>query len=348
MSHWMRDDGPENDIIISSRIRVARNFQGMPFPILETDNHANEVISMVISALAKPEFAELGSYEMIRCQEMSTMDRQAIVEKHLISKELAEESKHGAVAIRDDEVVSIMVNEEDHLRIQVIMPGLHLDDAWKLADQLDTAFEANLPYAFSERFGYLTACPTNVGTGMRASVMMHLPGLVMTGHIHRLLSAVSQVGLAVRGLYGEGSEAVGNLFQVSNQITLGETEEEIIGNLSSVVNQLIDHERAARMALLEENRNTLEDRVYRSLGILTYSRRMDSKETLQRLSDVRLGIDLGIIQGVSSGILQELMVLTQPAFLQKYYKEELSPIERDIRRAALIRERMRLDDMEVR
>jgi protein arginine kinase len=177
--------------------------------------------------------------------------------------------------------------------------------------------------------------------------MMHLPGLVLSGQINRMLSAVSQVGLTVRGMYGEGSESAGNLFQVSNQVTLGETEEEIIGNLSSIVNQLMDHERAARRMLLQENREGLEDRVCRSFGILAYARKMDSKETLQRLSDVRLGIDLGIIKGVSAGILKELMVMTQPAFLQKYYNQELSPATRDSRRATLIRERLRLDDTEV-
>jgi len=348
MSRWMRDGGPEDDIILTSRIRVARNIQGVPFPILQTDSHSDEVIQLVEKALHSSSFSKLGKFELVRCTNLSALDRQVLVEKHLISKDLAEQKKHGAVVLRDDEVVSIMVNEEDHLRVQCIMPGLRLTEAWRLANAVDDAFEQHLLYAFHEKFGYLTACPTNVGTGIRASVMMHLPGLVLSGNINRMLTAVSQVGLAVRGLYGEGSEAAGNLFQVSNQITLGETEEEIIGNLTSIVNQLIDHERAARRYLLQENRDTLEDRVSRSFGILAYARRMDSKETLQRLSDVRLGIDLGIIKGVSAGILKELMVMTQPAFLQKYYNQELSPAERDIRRATMIRERLRLDDTEVR
>lgn len=348
MSRWMKDGGPEDDIILTSRVRVARNLQDIPFPVLQTDSHANQVIHAVQSSLKSPAFTPLGRYELLRLSDMSAMDRRVLVEKHLISKDLAEQDKHGAVALRDDELVSIMVNEEDHLRVQCIMPGLRLDDAWAVAGALDDAFEQNLPYAFHEKFGYLTACPTNVGTGIRASVMMHLPGLVLSGQINRMLSAVSQVGLTVRGMYGEGSESAGNLFQVSNQITLGESETEIIGNLASVVNQLIGHERAARKALVEESRDGLEDRVSRSFGILAYARRLDSKETLQRLSDVRLGIDLGIIKGVSAGILKELMVMTQPAFLQKYYGQELAPAERDSRRAALIRERLRLDDTEVR
>lgn len=348
MSRWMKEGGPQDDIVLSSRVRVARNLSGIPFPVLETDSHADKVIDGVSAALVTKAVRDTGHYELLRCNEMSPMDRQVLVEKHLISRDLAEQGRHGAVALRDDEVVSILVNEEDHLRIQCIMPGLRLKEAWQVANAVDDALESTLEYAFHERFGYLTACPTNVGTGIRASVMMHLPGLVLSGQINRLLSAVSQVGLTVRGMYGEGSDAAGNLFQVSNQVTLGESEEEIIGNLESVVNQLIDHERNARRILLQENRETLEDRIGRSFGILAYARRLDSRETLQRLSDVRLGIDLNIIKGVSAGILKELMVMTQPAFLQKYFKQELSAAERDVRRAAMIRERLRLDNSEVR
>ncbi|SFU68089.1 protein arginine kinase [Alicyclobacillus macrosporangiidus] len=347
-SPWMREGGPQDDIVLTSRVRIARNLEGVPFPQLETDSHANQVIERVATALNSPAMRKLGDFELVRCSNLTPLDRAVLVEKHLISRDLAEEARHGAVALRQDEVISIMVNEEDHLRIQCILPGMRVDEAWRLANTVDDALESELTWAFHERLGYLTACPTNVGTGIRASVMMHLPGLVISGQINRLLSAVSQVGLTVRGLYGEGSEAAGNLFQVSNQVTLGESEQEIIQNLTGVVLQLIDHERAARKALLQANREALEDRVCRSFGILAYARRMDSKETLQRLSDVRLGIDLGIIKGVSSRILQELLVMTQPAFLQKYFGQELSPEERDVRRAALIRERLRLDDMEVR
>lgn len=343
----MKDGGPDDDIVLTSRIRVARNLQGYPFPILQTDSHANEVMNAVGEAFQTDAMSEHGEYEMIRCRDLAALDRQVLVEKHLISPDLAEQEKRGAVILRRDEMVSIMVNEEDHLRLQCIMPGLRLNEAWQLASKIDDALEQKLTFAFHEKYGYLTACPTNVGTGIRASVMMHLPGLALSGSINRLLTAVSQVGLAVRGIYGEGSESYGNLFQVSNQITLGETEEEIIGNLESVVHQLIEHERNAREGLLQRNRIELEDRVSRSFGLLAYARRMDSKETLQRLSDVRLGIDLGIIQGVSASILNELMVTTQPAFLQKYFKRELSATDRDIRRAALIRERLRLDDTEV-
>jgi protein arginine kinase len=204
---------------------------------------------------------------------------------------------------------------------------------------LDDIFESQLDYAYDEKRGYLTSCPTNVGTGIRASVMIHLPALVLTQQINRILSAITQVGLAVRGLYGEGSEATGNLFQISNQITLGQSEEEIIDNLYSVVRQIIEHERAARVRLMEESRHRLSDRVNRSYGILSHAIIMDSKEAAQRLSDVRLGIDLGIIKQLSARVLNELMVMTQPGFLQQYAGQKLSPEERDIRRAQLIRER---------
>ena len=345
-SEWMRKDGPESDIVISSRVRVARNVSQMPFPMLGTDSQSNQVIENVEAALKHPKMASLGLFELIRCNTMSELERQVLVEKHLISPGLAEEFRHGAVVVRDDESVSIMVNEEDHLRIQCLMPGFQVTAAWQIANELDDALEQTLDYAFDEQYGYLTACPTNVGTGIRGSVMMHLPGLVLSGQISRILAAISQVGLVVRGMYGEGSDAVGNLFQISNQLTLGQSEEEIIGNLHAVAKQIIDHERTAREQLLKDNRETLEDRICRSFGLLAYARRIDSKETMQRLSDVRLGIDLGIIKGVSAGILKELMVMTQPAFLQKYYDIDLNPGERDWRRAALIRERLRMDQAE--
>lgn len=343
-SKWMRDDGPESDIVISTRIRVARNLAKYPFPVLATDSQAEAVIEEVQKAMSQPAFRSLGNFELLRCRNLSALERNVLVEKHLISPSLAEEVRHGAVILRDDEAVSIMINEEDHLRLQCIVPGLDISHAWQLANQLDDALEQTLDYAFDEKFGYLTACPTNVGTGIRASVMMHLPGLVITNQIHRILQAISQVGLVVRGIYGEGSEAIGNLFQISNQLTLGQSESEILGNLQVVAKQIIDHERQARKQLMRDNREQLEDRVCRSFGILSYARRMDSKEGMQRLSDVRLGIDLGIIKGVSSRILKELMVMTRPSFLQKYAGQDLAPGERDWRRASLIRERLRMDE----
>jgi protein arginine kinase len=345
-SRWMREDGPHSDIVISTRIRLARNLVDHPFPLIASDAQSEAIVKKVQEAVESPVFQQYGDgrYELLAMRDLSDTEAQALAEKYLISSTLVEHGQRGAVILREDEAVSIMINEEDHLRIQVLMPGLQLGSAWELANRIDDLLETNLTYAYDERYGYLTACPTNVGTGIRASVMLHLPALVVTQQINRVLTALGQVGLIVRGVHGEGTEAVGNLFQLSNQITLGQSEEEIIQSLQSVAAKIIEHELQARQFLLQENREAIEDRVARSFGILAYARRLDSKETMQRLSDVRLGIDLGVIKGVSKNILKELMVLTQPGFLQKVYGAELAPGERDWRRAALVRERLRMDE----
>lgn len=267
-----------------------------------------------------------------------------MVEKHLISPHLAEDSPFGACLLSENEEISIMINEEDHIRIQCLFPGFQLTEALKAANELDDWIEEHVIYAFDEKLGYLTSCPTNVGTGMRASVMMHLPALVLTQQMNRIIPAVNQLGLVVRGTYGEGSEALGNIFQISNQMTLGKSEEDIVEDLKSVVQQLITQERMARETLVKTLNIQLEDRVFRSYGILANSRVIDSKEAAQCLSDVRLGIDLGYIKNISRNILNELMILTQPGFLQQYAGGVLRPEERDVRRAALIRERLKMEE----
>ncbi|MFD2114987.1 protein arginine kinase [Paenibacillus yanchengensis] len=337
LNDWMKGGGPEIEIVISSRVRLARNLGDQPFPMLATNQQAADVLEQLQAAAQSFDTAPFGSLETILLSELDDLDRQVLVEKHLISPSLVNESRVGAVLLSENESISIMINEEDHLRIQSIYPGFQIKEAWQLANQLDDAFEHELDYAFDEQHGYLTACPTNVGTGLRASVMMHLPALVLTKQINRILSAVTQVGLAVRGLYGEGSEALGNLFQISNQITLGLSEEEIIDNLHSVAAQIIEHEKAARRKLLEESKLRMEDRIRRSYGILSHAAIMDSKEAAQRLSDVWLGVDTGILTGISSQTLNELLVKTQPGFLQKIFKDTLTPEQRDLRRAELIR-----------
>lgn len=284
----------------------------------------------------------IDNFQLVGLQDLNELQKRVLVEKHLISPNLANESRNGAVILSDNESISIMVNEEDHLRIQCLSPGFQIREAWDMANQIDDIFEAELEYAFDEKRGYLTSCPTNVGTGLRASVMMHLPALVITQQINRLLSAITQVGLAVRGLYGEGSEAMGNLFQISNQITLGQSEEEILDNLYRVAKQIIAHERTARQKLLAESKNRLIDRVNRSYGILANAHIMDSKEAAQRLSDVQLGLDLDLIQtDIPPVIMNELIVMTQPGFLQQLSGGKLTSDERDIRRAELIRSRLR-------
>ncbi|MCM3750182.1 protein arginine kinase [Paenibacillus pasadenensis] len=337
LSEWMKENGPDSEIVFSSRVRVARNLRGYPFPILATGQHSEEVMSKLTAVAKEGKLDSIGKFETLILSDLSELERRVLVEKHLISPSLANESRAGAVVMSDNEAISIMINEEDHLRIQCLYPGFQVKEAWQLASQIDDIYEEATEYAFDEKRGFLTSCPTNVGTGIRASVMMHLPALVMTQQINRILSAITQVGLAVRGLYGEGSEALGNLFQISNQITLGQSEEEIIDNLHGVVRQIIEHEKAARERLLQESRLRLEDRIKRSYGILSHAAIMDSKESAQRLSDVRLGIDLGMIQEVSPQVMNELMVMTQPGFLQQAFEEKMNTEQRDMRRAELIR-----------
>ncbi|CAM4484866.1 protein arginine kinase [Paenibacillus tarimensis] len=337
LSEWMKTDGPDSEIVISSRIRIARNLSDHPFPMLATNQQSREVMEQLTGVARDERLESFGRFDIFILSELNELEKKVLVEKHLISPGLANESRGGALLLNEKESVSIMINEEDHLRIQCLYPGFQIKEAWKVASRIDDTFEGAVDFAFDEKLGYLTSCPTNVGTGIRASVMMHLPALVLTQQINRILSAITQVGLAVRGLYGEGSEAVGNLFQISNQITLGQSEEEIIDNLYGVARQIIEHEKAARERLMSESRVRVEDRVNRSFGILSHASIMDSKEAAQRLSDVRLGIDLGIIQDVPPCVMNELMVMTQPGFLQQVFDEVLNPEQRDIRRAELIR-----------
>ncbi|WP_138496069.1 protein arginine kinase [Paenibacillus pinistramenti] len=340
LSHWMKTTGAESDIVISSRVRIARNLLKHPFPLLATNQHLAEVQEELKEVLTDSRLKTFGELLPIELSQLDELNKKMLVEKHLISPNLANESRNGAVFISDDESLSIMVNEEDHLRIQCLYPGFQIKEAWEKATAVDDIFEDHVNYAFDDRRGYLTSCPTNVGTGLRASVMMHLPALVLTQQINRILSAVSQIGLTVRGIYGEGSEAMGNLFQISNQITLGQSEAEIIDNLRSVVLQIIGHEKAARERLINESRLRVTDRVMRSFGILSYAAMIDSKESAQRLSDVRLGVDLGLIEGITPQCLNELMVLTQPGFLYKSYDGKMEPGEMDTFRAKLIREKL--------
>ncbi len=343
VSGWMQADGPDSDIVISSRIRIARNVSNEPFPMLATNQQSEEVLNRCASVLQEEGLKTVGQFDLVPLAGMSELEKRVLVEKHLISPNLANEARNGAVILSDNEAISIMVNEEDHLRIQVLYPGFQLKEAWDVAGKIDDIFEGVVDYAYDEKHGYLTSCPTNVGTGIRASVMMHLPALVMTQQMNRILQAIQQVGLAVRGLYGEGSEVMGNIFQISNQITLGQTEEEIIDNLHGVARQIIEHEKAARQKLLNESRAKLTDRIRRSFGILCYAEIMDSKEAAQRLSDVRLGVDLGLVEGLSPKIMNELLVMTQPGYLQQHYGRPLSPDERDAHRAKLFRERLNLN-----
>lgn len=339
-SRWM-EDGPEADVVVSSRVRLARDLSAYPFPHRMRPEQSEEVVHAVRIALERPEVvARLGRLEFSRLAELTPVERHVLVEKHLVSPDFLKGDPAGkAVILRQDETVSIMINEEDHLRIQCLMPGLALDKCWQMASAVDDALEITLEYAFSEEFGYLCACPTNVGTGMRASVMMHLPGLVATRVIDEVIAGLSKLGSTVRGLYGEGTRAAGDLFQVSNQITLGRQEEEIISNLTALARRLVGHEREARQKLYREQQRALEDKVFRSFGVLQYARVLTSEEAMRCLSDLRLGVALQIIKKIPLSLIAELMVLAQPAFLMKMAGKDLKPHERDLLRAQLIRER---------
>ncbi len=336
---WLGGEGPAADVVLSSRIRLARNLEAVPFPSRMNGEAARTVIAEVEQSLGELQ-ADLGPITLHRLQEVPPLLRQALVEKHLISPQLARAAETAALVLRPDEGVSIMVNEEDHLRLQGLAAGLQLENLWDLVGRADDALERRLDYAFSPRLGYLTACPTNTGTGMRASVMMHLPGLVMAKQDQALFSALSKVGIAVRGLYGEGTAALGNIFQVSNQVTLGQSEREILVNLQGVCQQVVDRERKVRSQLHRTRRDELEDRVWRAYGILSTARVMSTREAMALLSDLRLGVDLGVLPRIEGRVINELQVQISPAILQVLEGRELTPAERDVRRAALIRRQL--------
>jgi protein arginine kinase len=342
LNPWMSGNGQEGDIVLSTRIRLARNLEGLPFPNRANAAQLGMVVEQVRKTVNELSIADRHQYMFIEMDQLSPLERNILVEKHIVSPNHIQEAGQRALIARDDAGVSIMVNEEDHLRIQCLAPGLNLPEAASLADVIDDALEAKMEFAFKEDLGYLTACPTNIGTGLRASIMAHLPALVLTRQINRIVNAATQLGLAVRGLYGEGSEAIGNIFQISNQLTLGKSEQEIIDSLQSVVKQIVDHERAARSLLMSESKDALADRVWRAYGILSYARSLNGQEALTMLSEIRLGIDLKIIDGVEPEIFNELVVMTRPHFLQKIAGGmELDSAARDRLRAQIIRDKVK-------
>lgn len=348
ISPWMQEEGPAHDIVLSTRIRLARNFRDVPFPLKADNEKLKEVSNTIKENFHGKSFGQYKNLEYIVLNELRPLEKQILVEKHLISPYLVERQKESGVLLSENEQISLMVNEEDHLRLQLYFPGLQLERGLEEAFKIDNWLEEKIDYAFDEDRGYLTSCPTNVGTGIRASVMMHLPALTYAGKVRKMIPAIHQLGLVVRGIYGEGSEASGNIYQISNQVTLGRSEQDIVADLQSVVKQLISRERYARQLLTKQSNLRLEDRIFRAYGILKHSRIIESKEATKYLSDLRLAIDLGYIKNVSSIILNELMVLTQPGFLQQYAQTTLSPEQRDIKRASIIRERLSIEKEEDR
>ncbi|WP_425448455.1 protein arginine kinase [Dethiothermospora halolimnae] len=340
MTKWLEGNGTDSDIVVSSRIRLARNLEDIKFSPMMSQKEADKVTDMIKDSVLESNTILSKDFQFFGVENISPLDRKILVEKHIISPALLKRPEYSGFLLRDDEKVSIMINEEDHVRMQVIFPGFELNKAWDLADKIDDVLEENLKYAFDEQFGYITSCPTNVGTGLRASVMLHLPALVMTRYINKVLQAVSQMGLTVRGLYGEGTDVMGNLFQISNQTTIGETEDEIIEKLKRIVSQIVNGERESRDRLLSNKKIEIEDKVFRSYGVLTNSRILSSKESMKLLSNVKMGVDMGIIKDIDPNSLNKLMIITQPANIQKYAGESLNGQDRDIKRAELIRDKI--------
>ncbi|MCX5703515.1 MAG: protein arginine kinase [Candidatus Omnitrophica bacterium] len=339
-SEWLRSTGPNSDIVISSRIRLARNLDNLVFPHWANKKQGEQTLEIIEEAVAKADY--LKNTTVFRLADLDSIDKQFLVERHLMSLEHAQKSDHKAVVIDDDEVVSIMINEEDHLRMQVMQSGFNLFEAWNIINKIDDCLSKELAIAFIHDWGYLTACPTNTGTGMRGSVMLHLPALAMTRQIDRVLAAIAKLSFATRGLYGEGTQATGNFFKISNQVSLGHSEDEIVTNINGVIRQIIEQENQARTVILSKNKSVLEDRVNRSLGILKSAYIISSQETIELLSMVRLGCDVGIIKDMDRRRINELFIITQPAHLQKIENKKLTSQERDIKRAELIRSRLKI------
>jgi protein arginine kinase len=336
---WLSPDGGDHPIVISSRVRLARNLAKLPFP-----GWAKKTERMRILDEIKPEvdgLEQMDSAFSEQLNELSAVEKQVLVERHLISREHAAKGTGSAVVINPKQTLSIMINEEDHLRMQAISSGLDLQKTFHAIDNADSALEAHLDFAFDSDLGYLTACPTNVGTGMRASAMVHLPALVLSEQINQVVNSVNKIGLAVRGLYGEGTEAMGNLFQVSNQTTLGENENQIIDRLNKVIETLIQRENQARENLLATKRTMLLDQIGRAYGILTHAYCVSSKEALNLLSVMRLGIDLGFFPEEGRILINSLLMETQPAHLQHQSQQKLAAEERDCLRADIVRGKLK-------
>lgn len=342
---WLRGAGPESDIVVSSRIRLARNLADFPFiaRATETDREQIETLLREKTELLRAAGKLPENLCYLDVEALEEVDRQFLVERQLISREHADAEGARAVIVDHDEKFSVMVNEEDHLRFQVMRSGLNLTAAWEAVNGLDDLYEEHLTYAFDDKLGYLTACPTNVGTGARVSVMLHLPALVITRQIDKVFRSLQKINLAVRGLYGEGSQAMGDFYQISNQVTLGASEEELTKKVSDVVPVLLDYERQARDFLVRESQETLHDRVSRAFGILRTAQTITSEETLHLLSSVRMGVNLGLISDVMIPTVNKLLVHTQPAHLQKIAGAELDSSDRAIERATYLRRHLSAD-----
>jgi protein arginine kinase len=339
VGEWLSGEGPMAEIVISSRIRLARNLAGFPFLSRCTDAQREDIERLVREAIDKTDLARDVFY--VDIDQADDLDRLVLVERHLISRQHAEAEGSRGVVISSTERVALMTNEEDHLRMQVLRSGMRLEELWQEVNRIDDMLGGHLEYAFHPRFGYLTACPTNTGTGIRVSVMLHLPALKLVGEIEKVFRAARDMHLAIRGLYGEGTEATGDFYQISNQITLGKSEEEIIQDfMNGVVPRVVEYEKQARAALLKERVSILDDKVWRAYGTLCSARCISAEESLSHLSHLRMGVNLGRLDEVALNTVNELFQLTQPGHLQKIRGSRLSGEARSVARADLIRQRL--------
>ncbi len=337
-SPWLAGDGPRSEMVLSTRVRLARNLSAVPFSHRARPEQMEGVLVSVTGAAQRaPSF---GGGLLLRMDRLTPIERQILVERHLVSHELGDGSKPRGIVIGRDERLSLMVNEEDHLRLQSMSAGFQLTEAWSHADAADDELNQALDFAFSDEIGYLTSCPTNAGTGMRASVLIHLPALVLLDEIQKVLKSIMQVGLNVRGLYGENSEVMGNLFQISNQTTLGRSERDSIESLERVTRQIIETEEQARERMMRDARVQIEDKVWRAYGTLRHCRSIHSREVINLCSAVRLGVALGLTGLPPLAVMNEMLIVTQPAHLERFRGGELSPAERNVYRAQLVRERL--------
>ncbi len=339
VSKWFDETGNMADIVISSRVRLARNLSGCCFVNSCDESQKLEILKTLETAIDQVNFEKKTGY--IRIDQANPIERDFLIERHVISSHLAKETGPRAVIMTQDELFSAMINEEDHLRIQVIKPGLQLQNCWNQVNRIDDAIEENIDYAFSPRLGYLTACPTNIGTGIRVSIMLHLPGIKMVGHLEKFFNTAKAMNMAVRGLFGEGTKAVGDFFQLSNQKTLGISEQDIVNDFTSkIVPKIVEYENIARNELLQKHKHMIEDKIHRAMGILKNARLISSNEALYLLGNLRLGVNMKIIEEPSIKTINELFILTQPAHLQMSTGGPLAPQARDELRAKIIREKL--------
>jgi protein arginine kinase len=336
ISESCKRKGPQDRIVMSSRVRLARNLRKFSFPGWAKKPERVRIFETLEPTVASLE--TLGDSFTESMDKLSTLEKQILVERHLISREHAVKGAGSGLIVNKEESLSVMINEEDHLRIQALRPGLQLQEAWTAVDRLDSELEKRLDYAFDDELGYLTACPTNLGTAIRVSAMLHLPGLVLSEQINQVIQAVNKLGHAVRGLHGEGTEALGNVFQVSNQMTLGESEEDIVERLNKVLLQVIEHEENARGTLLEKKPKMVLNHIGRAYGILSNAHSIASKETMNLLSLMRLGCDFELMDSSLRSVVDELFITTQPAHLQRKFTDKLSAEQRDLMRADMLRE----------